>query len=154
MSGFLGIPFAWSSGRFNERTWHITAGLSIAIIGFVVTCSTLHPSVRYAATFFYAFGAYAVGSVILGWVSATLSQTPEKKAVAYSFINVTANLAYIYCAYLWPSSDGPRYLMGFSSMCAFAFASILCAWWMRVVLVRQNRKIREIEDETMVFYAY
>ncbi|KAF4556376.1 MFS-type transporter-like protein 11 [Elsinoe fawcettii] len=154
VSGALGIPFAWSSGRFNERTWHITAGLGLAVIGFLVSCVTLNTAARYTATFLYATGAYSVGSVILGWVSATLSQTPEKKAVAYSLVNVTANAAYIYCAYLWPESDEPRYLTGFASMCAFAVGSILCAWAMRFWLMAENRKIRMSGDESLVSYAY
>lgn len=95
-----------------------------------------------------------MGSVILGWVSGTLSQTPEKKAVAYSLVNVTANLAYIYCAYLWPSSDGPVYTMGFSAMIVFAAISIACAWAMRAWLIKTNKKIRESEDETTALYAY
>ncbi|WQF82548.1 Putative major facilitator superfamily, MFS transporter superfamily [Colletotrichum destructivum] len=154
VSGFLGIPFAWSSGKLNERTWHITAGLSLAIVGFAMTCGSTNNAVRYAATFLYATGAYSVGSVILGWVSNTLSQTPEKKAVAYSLVNVTANLAYIYCAYLWPSTDGPKYMMGFSSMIAFAATSIMCAWAMRFWLIQTNKKIRESEDENVKLYAY
>ncbi|KAI1033928.1 hypothetical protein LB503_010946 [Fusarium chuoi] len=154
VSGILGIPFAWSSGHFNERTWHITAGLSLAAIGFVMSCATVSVAVRYTATFLYATGAYSVGSVILGWVSNTLSQTPEKKSVAYALVNVTANLAYIYCAYLWPSSDGPDYLMGFSTMVAFAATSIMCAWAMRFWLKRLNRKILESENEAVALYAY
>ncbi|EXF80931.1 hypothetical protein CFIO01_03439 [Colletotrichum fioriniae PJ7] len=154
VSGFLGIPFAWSSGRFNERTWHITAGLSLAVVGFAMTIGTTNNAVRYAATFLYATGAYSVGSPILGWVSDTLSQTPEKKAVAYSLVNVTANLAYIYCAYLWPTSDGPRYMIGFSCMIGFAVASIICAWAMRFWLMSINKKLRESEDENVKLYAY
>ncbi|KAM0230571.1 hypothetical protein ACHAPO_009087 [Fusarium lateritium] len=154
VSGILGIPFAWSSGHFNERTWHITAGLSLAVVGFVISCSTLSSAARYAATFLYATGAYSVGSVILGWVSNTLSQTPEKKSVAYALVNVTANLAYIYCAYLWPSSDGPDYLMGFSSMVAFAVTSIVCAWAMRVWLKKLNRRILDSSENEGALYTY
>lgn len=154
VSGLLGIPFAWSSGHFNERTWHVTAGLSLAVVGFVMSCATVNVAVRYTATFLYATGAYSVGSVILGWVSNTLSQTPEKKSVAYALVNVTANLAYIYCAYLWPSSDGPDYLMGFSSMVAFAATRIMCAWAMRFWLKKLNRQIIESENEAVALYAY
>ncbi|KAM0408680.1 hypothetical protein ACHAPD_011671 [Fusarium lateritium] len=154
VSGILGIPFAWSSGYVNERTWHITAGLSLAVVGFVISCSTLSSAARYTATFLYATGAYSVGSVILGWVSNTLSQTPEKKSVAYALVNVTANLAYIYCAYLWPSSDGPDYLMGFSSMVAFAVTSIMCAWAMRVWLKKLNRRILDSSENEGVLYTY
>ncbi|KAJ4243381.1 hypothetical protein NW757_011244 [Fusarium falciforme] len=154
VSGLLGIPFAWSSGHFNERTWHITAGLSLAVVGFVMSCVTLDLATRYTATFLYATGAYSVGSVILGWVSNTLSQTPEKKSVAYALVNVTANLAYIYCAYLWPKSDDPVYRMGFSSMVGFAVTSIMCAWAMRVWLMRLNKKIQRSENEAVALYAY
>ncbi|KAI9150019.1 hypothetical protein HJFPF1_09769 [Paramyrothecium foliicola] len=154
VSGILGIPFAWSSGRLNERTWHITAGLALAIVGFAISCGTTQQTARYVATFLYATGAYSVGSVILGWVSNTLSQTPEKKSVAYALVNVTANVAYIYCAYLWPKSDGPEYLMGFGSMVGFAAVSIACAWAMRVWLVRENKKIRESDNEVAALYAY
>lgn len=154
VSGLLGIPFAWSSGHFNERTWHITAGLALAAVGFIVSCSTLSNAARYAATFLYATGAYSVGSVILGWVSATLSQTPEKKSVAYALVNITSNLAYIYCAYLWPKSDEPGYLMGFSAMVAFAVTSIMCAWGMRIWLKRLNKEMRRSENEATTFYAY
>ncbi|TDZ47634.1 hypothetical protein CTRI78_v008511 [Colletotrichum trifolii] len=131
----------------------MTAGLGLAIVGFAMSCGTTNNAVRYASTFLYATGAYSVGSVILGWVSNTLSQTPEKKAVAYSLVNVTANLAYFYCAHLWPSTDGPGYMMGFSSMIAFAAASIACAWAMRVWLVKINRRIRESDDENVKLYA-
>ncbi|KAF3937908.1 hypothetical protein ABW19_dt0209508 [Dactylella cylindrospora] len=154
VSGILGIPFAWSSGHFNERSWHITGGLGLAVVGFVMSVVSMNTAVRYTATFLYATGAYSVGSVILGWVSATLSQTPEKKAVAYSLVNVTANAAYIYCAYLWPKSDGPKYAIGFSSMIAFAAGSIVCVWIMRFWLILLNRKARASGDESKVAYAY
>ncbi|KAH7348097.1 major facilitator superfamily domain-containing protein [Pyrenochaeta sp. MPI-SDFR-AT-0127] len=154
VSGLLGIPFAWSSGHFNERSWHITGGLGIAIVGFVMSVVTMNTAVRYTATFLYATGAYSVGSVILGWVSATLSQTPEKKAVAYSLVNVTANAAYIYCAYLWPKSNEPRYSIGFGSMIGFAAGSIVCVWVMRFWLMAENRKLRRSDDEHRVTYAY
>ncbi|KFA71108.1 hypothetical protein S40288_04492 [Stachybotrys chartarum IBT 40288] len=154
VAGFLGIPFAWSSGRFNDRTWHITVGLSLAVVGFAISCATTDQAARYASTFLYATGAYSVGSVILGWVSNTLSQTPEKKAVAYSLVNVSANMAYIYCAYLWPSSAAPGYFVGFSAMIGFAVTSIVCAWAMRTWLVRLNKGIHGREKEAAALYAF
>jgi len=154
VAGIFGIVIAWTSGHFNERTWHITATLLLAVIGFVITVSTLDAAARYVASIIFATGAFGAGSVILGWLSATLSQTPEKKAVAYSMVNVAATIAYIYTAYLWPESDGPRYLPGFIAMACFAGGSLLCAWAMRVWLMALNRKIRTEENETTVAYAY
>ncbi|KAK7732593.1 hypothetical protein SLS63_004848 [Diaporthe eres] len=99
VSGFFGYFAGLSSGRYNERTWHITACMSIAIVGFVISCATLNTAARYIACFLFASGAYAVNSMILGWVSATLGSTPEKKAVSLSIVNVVANASYIYTAY-------------------------------------------------------
>lgn len=45
-------------------------------------------------------------------------------------------------------------MMGFSTMIAFAATSIICAWAMRVWLIRTNKKIRESEDEAVALYAY
>lgn len=72
----------------HERTWHITGGLTIAIIGFAMAAATLNTAARYVACFIFAMGAYSVNSVIIGWASSTLSQTKEKKAVVLAMTNV------------------------------------------------------------------
>jgi multisubunit Na+/H+ antiporter MnhG subunit len=82
LAGAAGIAMGWSSGRMHERTWHITAGLLVAIVGFVIAASTLNTAGRYLACFIFPIGAYSVNSVIIGWASSTLSQTKEKKAVS------------------------------------------------------------------------
>lgn len=79
--------------------------MGAALVGFIISCVTLNTAARYIACFLFASGAYAVNSVILGWVSATLGQTREKKAISLSIVNVVANASYIYTAYLYPKSD-------------------------------------------------
>lgn len=154
LSGFVGYAVGISSGKYNERTWHITICMGIALVGFVVSCATLNTAARYVSCFLFASGAYAVNSVILGWVSATMGQTSEKKAVSLGVVNVVANASYIYTAYLYPSSDGPRYLTAMGSNSAFAAATILTAWGLKIWLMRENKKIRASGDESRVLYAY
>jgi hypothetical protein len=79
--------------------------------------------------------------MILGWVSATLGQTPEKKAVSLSIVNVVANASYIYTAYLYPKSDDPWYLTAMASNSAFAFSCIAASWGMKVWLKRTNKQL-------------
>ncbi|KAI8245611.1 Major facilitator-type transporter hxnP [Colletotrichum sp. SAR 10_99] len=153
-AGAAGIFFGWSSGRLHERTWHITVGLGVAIVGFVVAASTLNTAARYTASFILAAGAYSVNSVIIGWASSTLSQTKEKKAVVLAMTNVGGQIGYIYGAYLWPKSDEPRYAIGFGASAGFALLSIVCAWWIRVLLVRENRRIRASTSEHVNLYGY
>lgn len=82
LAGVGGLAMGWSSGRFHERTWHITGGLSVAILGFAIAAATLNTAGRYVACFIFPIGAYSVNSVIIGWTSSTVAQTKEKKAVS------------------------------------------------------------------------
>ncbi|KAG4439784.1 hypothetical protein IFR05_004752 [Cadophora sp. M221] len=154
VSGFVGYLVGLTSGKYNERTWHITISMGVAMVGFIISCVTMNTAARYVSCFLFASGAYAVNSVILGWVSATLGQTTEKKAISLSIVNVVANASYIYTAYLYPKSDGPKYLIGMGANSGFAFATIAGSWALRFWLQRTNKKIRQNADETQVFYAY
>ncbi|KAI2623258.1 MFS transporter [Hypoxylon sp. NC1633] len=155
LAGIGSTVVGWSSGRLNERTWHITATLSIAIIGFVIAASTLNTAARYVACFIFPVGAFSANSVIVGWLSATLSQPEEKRAVVLAITNVFGHIGYIYGAYLWPDSDGPRYGIGFGASAGFALLSICCAWVMRSLLVQENKKIRASSTSAHVnLYSY
>lgn len=64
VSGVFGYFAGLSSGKYNERTWHITGCMSIAIVGFVISCATLNTAARYVSCFLFASGAYAVNSMV------------------------------------------------------------------------------------------
>ncbi|KAF2004060.1 MFS general substrate transporter, partial [Amniculicola lignicola CBS 123094] len=154
VSGFVGIIIGLTSGKWNERTWHITGCMGIAGIGFVISCITMNTAARYVSCFMFASGAYAVNSVILGWVSATLGQTAEKKAISLSIVNVVANASYIYTPYLYPKSNGPKYLVAMSSNAAFAFMTVASAWVLRFWLQSTNAKLKRTNPGENVLYAY
>jgi MFS family permease len=154
VSGFFGYLAGLSSGKHNERTWHITAGMGIALVGYIISCATLNTAARYISCFLFASGAYSVNSMILGWVSATLGSTPEKKSVSLSIVNVVANASYIYTAYLYPSTDEPRYLIGMASNAGFAVMTIAGTWVLRLWLVNTNKKLDASGNTDTVRYAY
>ncbi len=154
LAGATGIFFGWSSGRLHERTWHITTGLMVAVLGFTIAASTLNTAGRYVACFIFPMGAYSVNSVIIGWASSTLAHTKEKKAVVLAMTNVGGQIGYIYGAYLWPKTDSPRYATGFGASAAFAFCSICCAWWLRILLKRENERIKQSTNENVNLYGY
>lgn len=154
VAGAFGVLVGWSSGRYNERTWHITVCMGGAMAGFIINCLTLNVAARYVACFLFASGVYSVNSVILGWVSATLGQTPEKKAVSLSLVNVVSMASFIYTPYLYPNSDAPKYVIAMSSNACFAFVSIAAAWAMKVWLTRTNKKLKQQDPSNNVLYAY
>ncbi|KAH8728074.1 major facilitator superfamily domain-containing protein [Phaeosphaeriaceae sp. PMI808] len=152
VAGAVGILVGISSGKFNDRTWHITMMMSIAVVGFVISATTLNLPARYLSCFLFASGVYSVNSVILGWVSGTLGQTPEKKAVSLSIVNTVSMASFIYTPYLYPKTDGPKYVIAMSSNASFAAASIAATWALRLWLQAQNRRLQR--DGSNVFYAY
>ncbi|RYP73075.1 hypothetical protein DL771_003826 [Monosporascus sp. 5C6A] len=91
IAGAISILWAWSSGRFNERTWHITISKLVAIFGFVLACATMNTGARYFAMCIFTIGTYGVNSILLGWVGSTCGQTKEKKAAALAIVNTSAS---------------------------------------------------------------
>ncbi|KAK2025459.1 major facilitator superfamily transporter [Colletotrichum zoysiae] len=154
VAGALSIAWAWSSGRRNERTWHITAAKGVALFGFVLACATMNTGARYFAMVVFTVGTYGVNSILLGWVGSTCGQTKEKKASALAIVNTSASISFIWTPYLWPTSDAPRYVIPMASSAAFCVACTAGAWLMRWMLVKENRKIRQGNQEAVLFYAY
>lgn len=148
------LGLSWSSGRFDERAWHIYGGNALAVVGFAVACATTTVAPRYLACFLFAAGSYSTGSIILGWTATNVADSHEKKAVAMAMVNFSAVAANIYTAYLWPDSDSPRFLMGLRSsigFCVMCMFSANFAWFLFRRLNKQ--RLREAEGDSVKLFA-
>lgn len=154
IAGAVSVYWSWSSGKYNERTWHITSAKALAIVGFIMGFAVNNTAARYVSMVIFAIGTYAVNSIVLGWVGATCGQTKEKRAVAISIIVSTSNASFIWTPYLWTNSYGGRYTLALATSAAFSAATAIAAWVMRIDLMRANKKIRQSEDEATMYYAY
>ncbi|KAE8315070.1 major facilitator superfamily domain-containing protein [Aspergillus transmontanensis] len=151
---FTSVAVSWSSGHFNERTWHVTVSKALAIIGFAVACGTLNIGARYFAMILFVGATYGVNNINIAWTAATLGQTDEKKAVAIAITNTLGNLASVYTPYLWPDSDAPRFALAMYCSIGFSVGVVILAWVMRIILTRENRKLREVDSGVINLYAY
>jgi hypothetical protein len=95
LAGVATIIVSWSSGRFNERTWHITISKAVAVVGFVAAAATLNMAARYVSMVIFCIGTYGVNSLILGWCGSVCGQTKEKKAVAISMVTMIMNISFM-----------------------------------------------------------
>lgn len=154
LAAFVTIFLGYNSGRMNERTWHTTISKVCAIAGFAICESTLNTWVRYFGVMLFVSASYGVNTIVLGWVSSVLGQSDEKKAVALALCNTFGNLSAIYTPYLWPDSDAPRFVMAMTSSIAFSAAVIACAWVMRIILQRDNKRLREQNPDVTNLYVY
>jgi len=109
IAGIISVFWSASSGRFNERTWHITIAKSVAVLGFTLGCVTLNMAARYTAMVVFSIGTYAVNSIILGWVGSTCGQTKEKKSASLAIVNTIANVSFI-----WTPVSSPYILRSYN----------------------------------------
>ncbi|QGI65184.1 hypothetical protein CEK26_009135 [Fusarium fujikuroi] len=154
IAGASTILVSWMSGKYNERTWHITASKTVAVIGFASAAATLNTAGRYVCMVIFTIGTYAVNSLILGWCGSVCGQTKEKKAVAISMVTMIMNISFIWTPYLWPKSDEPRYAIAMASSAAFSIGTAALAWLAKIILKWRNQKLRAQDSETEIFYVY
>lgn len=153
-AGIMSIAVSWSSGRFNERTWHTTISKAIAITGFVLSCATLNVPARFVGIMLFVGATYGVNNIILGWTASVVGQTDEKKAVAIAMCNTLGNLASVYTPYLWPESAEPRYVQPMVASAGFSIGVVICAWVLRIALQRKNKKLLEENPDVDNLYVY
>lgn len=151
---FASVAVSWSSGHHNERTWHITASKTLAIVGFAVATATHNIGARYFAIILFVGTTYGVNNINLAWTAATVGQTDEKKAAALAIVNTLGNLSFVYTPYLWSDDTAPLFRPACLASIGFSFGVIAAAWLMKWILIRTNRKIRAQDSEAINFYAY
>ncbi|KIX92719.1 uncharacterized protein Z520_11571 [Fonsecaea multimorphosa CBS 102226] len=132
---------AWHADRTGERFFHVTVPLYVAVGSFILAAATTATAPRYVAMMLMVPGVYTGYVVALGWISNTMPRPPAKRAAALAAINAVSNTSSIYASYMFPKSDGPRYVLAMSVCSATAFVAICAATVLRLILVRLNRKL-------------
>lgn len=74
--------------------------------------ATLNIGARYFALFLMLGGTYGCFQISNAWMANIGARPRKKRAVALAMNNSIGNTALVWTPYLYPSSDGPRYLMG------------------------------------------
>jgi MFS family permease len=92
----------------------IATWLTISLICSISICLVYNFTARYVLLVFMAAGLWASNALALSYASSTLAPMQQDvRAISLALVNALGNLAQIYGAYLFPSIDAPKYLMGF-----------------------------------------
>lgn len=108
-----------TTGYFNDkyptvRGIVIAALLALSAVCSVVVCAVYNYTARYVLLVFMASGLLTANGLSMAYASSTFApMQQETRAVSLAMVNALANLSGIYGAYLFPSGDAPKYLMGF-----------------------------------------
>ncbi|KAI1399129.1 putative MFS transporter [Hypoxylon fuscum] len=137
----LSLVVTYTSGRFSDRSIHIVCLILISLAGNVIVVSTLNTGARFFALFLLPLGALPAYQILLAWVANSFPRPLVKRSACISFANMIGNTSNIYGSYMYPATDGPRYLAGGSATAADALLVAVLTIIARLVLQRENRKL-------------
>ncbi|KAI0099300.1 allantoate permease [Nemania sp. FL0031] len=141
----VSLAVTYTSGRFADRSIHIICLMLISVAGNIIAVSTLNTGARFFAIFLLPIGAVTAYQIILAWVANSFPRPLVKRSACISVANLVGNSANIYGSYMYPASDGPRYLPGGAATAGVAFIVAMLALIARLVLKRENKRLAERE---------
>lgn len=139
------LAVTYTSGRFADRSIHIICLMLISVVGNIIAVATLNTGARFFAMFLLPIGAVTAYQIILAWVANSFPRPLVKRSACISVANLVGNSANIYGSYMYPSSDGPRYLPGGAATAGIALLVAFLALVARIVLQRENKRLAERE---------
>lgn len=120
ITGYFADKFAKNRGLF------LTAWMTVAMLCSIIICAVDDFTARYALLVIMASGLWASNGLSLSYASVSFGNMErETKAISLAFVNAMGNLAQIYGAYLFPSKDEPKYLMGFGVISGLCLSGIV-----------------------------
>ncbi|KAI1349363.1 allantoate permease [Xylaria sp. FL0043] len=141
----VSLVVTYTSGRVGDRSIHIICLMLLSVVGNIIAVSTLNTGARFFAIFLLPAGAVTAYQIILAWVANSFPRPLVKRSACISFANLVGNAANIYGSYMYPASDGPRYLPGGAATAGVALLVATLALITRLVLQRKNKKLAERE---------
>ncbi|TVY55192.1 putative transporter [Lachnellula cervina] len=144
----IALAISYSSDKRHERCFHIVVPIFFGMAGFIIAASTTILAARYLSLFLMLGGVYGSYNVALAWISSTLPRPVEKRAAAIALVNTVGNIAQIYSPYMYPKSDGPKYLTAMICNAAFCVACIAVTLGLRWCLMNENDKLQLLEEQS------
>ncbi|CAG9940608.1 unnamed protein product [Clonostachys rosea f. rosea IK726] len=122
------------------------AWMTVAMVCSIIICAVYNYTARYALLVIMASGLWASNGLALSYASVTFATVPDEvRAVSLAFVNAMGNLAQIYGAYLFPSTDAPKYLMGFGVISGLCFTGVASYIALHYLLARyQSRRAGQV----------
>ncbi|KAH8891125.1 allantoate permease [Thozetella sp. PMI_491] len=132
------IIFSYTSDKTGDRRLHAAGLLGLSFVACMVSMNVMSGVARYVMMCLLVAGLYTAIPLIFNYCSEVMPLPNEKRAVSLAIVNSMGNLSLMYGSYLWPSTDAPRYLLGFASVGAFSGAAaiiMLCLPWIFKLVV-------------------
>jgi hypothetical protein len=135
--------------RFSkERGYHIVAGISISVVGLVITVRCDTSQVKYVGLCVLLFGSYIAAPLTVAWLSGNTPE-PGKRSLVLG-VNGFGNLAGVIGSQLYKKRYAPKYLLPFYVTLGFVAFALSGYTAYRFTLDAVNRrKMAIVADKTI-----
>lgn len=120
--------------------------LLFTVVAIIITMATINTGARYFALMVMVPGSYACFQVSNAWAASVAARPKQKRATALALSNSLGNTSLIWTPYLYPETDGPRYIMAWSVNLALCAIGIGASVALRIILQRANKKMDQREE--------
>ncbi|KFY88214.1 hypothetical protein V500_06496 [Pseudogymnoascus sp. VKM F-4518 (FW-2643)] len=105
------LTVAWISDRTQQRGLYTCIFAVVSIVGYGMLLSHASSGVSYAGCFLVAMGLYVSVGLPLAWLPGNLPRY-GKRTLASGLQLMFGNIAGIATPFMYPTGDGPNYIMG------------------------------------------
>ncbi|KAJ5768685.1 hypothetical protein N7533_001268 [Penicillium manginii] len=146
-----GVAFVCTAvtAYFSDKipTWRglvISCWLAFSLICSIIVCVVYTFTARYVLLVLMAAGLWATNGGTLAYASSAFAgMHPQARGVSLALVNALGNLAQIYGSYLFPDSDSPKYIMGFSVISAMLTVGVVTFAGLHVWFRRRSQSETE-----------
>ena len=140
LSFLLTITTTFIADRTQQRGIMVIILSCIGGIGYVLLATVESVGVRYFGVWLAACGIFPAIANVLPWVTNNQG-SDTRRGVGIAMLNIIGQCGPLLGTNVFPSTDGPRYVRGFSICAAFIFFNGLLALGLRTLLAWENRKL-------------
>ncbi|CEL09664.1 hypothetical protein ASPCAL12797 [Aspergillus calidoustus] len=138
---------SWLSDRTSARSPSILIPSAVACTGIIITVATTNTAARYLAIFLMLPGTYGCMMISNAWMANIAARPQKMRAIGLAMNNSIGNSALVWTPYLYPESQGPRYVTAWAVNLSLMVVCIASTILLRVLLAKENRAMMAVENE-------
>ncbi|OCB91312.1 MFS general substrate transporter [Sanghuangporus baumii] len=131
---------SYISDRIQNRGLPMAIANAVGAIGYLILLlvpTNVHA--RYFAVFCITAGIFAAIGLIIAWYAHNLG-SETKRATGIPLFMAIGQCGSVLGSHIFPSTEGPRYIRGFSVTCGLQFIGAICAFILSISYIMDNRR--------------
>ncbi|PAV15126.1 MFS general substrate transporter [Pyrrhoderma noxium] len=127
VSAVVLILVSYVSDKRQTRGYFVAGANILAAVGYVILLAAVdNVHAKYFATFCITSGTYTVIGLVIAWYSHNLGSETKRATGLPMFMGI-GHCGSVLGSHIFPTSEEPRYIKGFSICCALLVLGVICS---------------------------